>query len=73
MIENDSMNEGDRRAMMISMMEQFFSGMGPDEKKKMFATLMGEMTEGIDMKEVIHNTMTSRSIVSVSYSSSSSS
>jgi len=60
MTVNDSMNEGDRRAMMRSMMEQFFSGMGPDEKKEMFATMMGKMTEDIDMKEMMRNTMTGR-------------
>jgi hypothetical protein len=73
MIENDSMIEGDRRAMMRAMMEQFFSGMGPDEKKEMFVTMMGKMTEDIDMKEMTRNTMTGRSIVRVSHSSSSSS
>ena len=67
------MNEGDRRAMMRSMMEQFFSDMGPAENKEIFATMMGRMTEDIDMKEMMHNTMTSRSIVHVSHSSSSSS
>lgn len=51
------MNEGERKAMMQSMMEQFFGGMGADEKKEMCATMMGKMTEGLDMKEMMPKMM----------------
>ncbi len=51
------MSEGDRQAMMRSMMEQFFGGMGAEEKKEMFATMMGKMTEGLDMKEMMPKMM----------------
>ena len=73
MTENDSMNEGDRQSMMRSMMERVFSGMGSGEEKEMFATMMGKMSEDIDVKEMMRNTMTGRSIVRVPHSSSSSS
>ncbi len=51
------MNEGERQAMMKSMVEQFFGGMGADEKKEMFATMMGKMTEGLDMQEMMPKMM----------------
>ncbi len=51
------MNENERQAMMRSMMEQFFSSMGAAEKKEMFATMMGKMTEGLDMKEMMPKMM----------------
>ena len=51
------MNEGERQAMMKSMMEQFFGGMGAEEKKEMCATMMGKMTEGLDMKEMMPKMM----------------
>ena len=51
------MNEDERQAMMKSMMEQFFGGMGTDEKKEMCATMMGKMTEGLDMKEMMPKMM----------------
>ena len=51
------MNEGERQAMMKSMMEQFFGGMGADEKREMCATMMGKMTEGLDMKEMMPKMM----------------
>ncbi|MGI9384180.1 MAG: hypothetical protein ACR2PO_13580 [Methyloligellaceae bacterium] len=57
MMEQSSMNEGERQAMMHSMMEQFFGGMGADEKKDMCATMMGKMTEGLDMKEMMPKLM----------------
>jgi Na+/citrate or Na+/malate symporter len=57
MTEDGSMNEGERQAMMQTMMEQFFGGMGADEKKEMCATMMGKMTEGLDMKEMMPKMM----------------
>jgi len=54
---NDSVNKNDRYAMMKSMMEQFFGGMGADEKKEMCATMMAKMTEGVDMKEMMPKMM----------------
>ncbi len=51
------MNEGDRQAMMGAMMEQFFGGMGADEKKEMLAGMMGKMTEGLDMREMMPKMM----------------
>jgi hypothetical protein len=51
------MNEGERHEMMRTMMEQFFGGMGADEKKEMCATMMGKMTEGLDMKEMMPKLM----------------
>lgn len=51
------MNQGDRQAMMRSMMEQVFGGMGADEKKDMLATMMGRMTEGVDMKQMMPKMM----------------
>jgi Na+/citrate or Na+/malate symporter len=57
MTEEGSMNEGERQAMMKSMMEQFFGGMSTDEKKEMCATMMGKMTEGLDMKEMMPKMM----------------
>jgi len=57
MTEGSTGTAGDRRAMMQSMMEQFFGGMGADEKKEMFATMMGKMTEGLDMKEMMPKMM----------------
>jgi hypothetical protein len=51
------MNEDERQAMMRSMMENFFKGMGVDEKKEMLATMMGKMTEGINMKEMMPKMM----------------
>jgi len=57
MTEDRSMNKDDRRAAMKSMMEQFFGGMGTDEKKEMCAAMMGKMTEGFDMKEMMPKMM----------------
>ena len=57
MMDNASMNKGDRQAMMKSMMEQFFGDMGADEKKEMCATMMGKMTEGLDMKQMMPKMM----------------
>jgi len=51
------MNKDERRTMMKSMMEQVFGGMGADEKKEMCATMMGKMTEGLDMKEMMPQMM----------------
>jgi len=51
------MNKDERQAMMRSMMEQFFGGMGADEKKEMCAAMMGKMTEGLDMKEMMPKMM----------------
>lgn len=51
------MNKDDRQAMMKSMMEQFFGGMGANEKKDMCATMMSKMTEGLDMKEMMPKMM----------------
>jgi hypothetical protein len=52
-----SMNKEDRQEMMKSMMEHCFGGMGADEKKDMCATMMGKMTEGLDMKEMMPKMM----------------
>ncbi len=57
MAEQASIDKGDRQAMMHSMMEQFFAGMGADEKKEMCATMMGKLTEGLDMKEMMPKMM----------------
>lgn len=57
MMDTTSINKDDRQAMMKSMMEQFFGGMGADEKKEMCATMMGKMTEGLDMKEMMPKMM----------------
>lgn len=56
-MESASMSKGDRQAMMHSMMEHFFGGMGADEKKEMCATMMGKMTEGLDMQEMMPKMM----------------
>jgi hypothetical protein len=58
-MEIGSMNEAERKAMMKSVMEQFFGGMGVNEKKEMCATMMGKMTEGIDMKDMMPKMMMS--------------
>ncbi|WP_299397804.1 hypothetical protein [Pelagibius sp.] len=47
------MDQGERQAMMKSMMEQCFGGMDAKEKKEMCAAMMGKMTEGLDMKEMM--------------------
>ena len=51
------MDKDERQAMMHTMMEQFFGGMGADEKKEMCAAMMGKMTEGLDMKEMMPKMM----------------
>jgi len=51
------MNKDERQTMMKSMMEQLFGGMGPDEKKELCAAMMGKMTEGLDMKEMMPKMM----------------
>ena len=51
------MKKDERRKMMKSMMEQIFGGMGAEEKKEMCATMMGKMTEGLDMKEMMPKMM----------------
>ncbi len=55
--EGNAVNKDERQAMMKSMMEQFFGNMSPDEKKEMCATMMGKMTEGLDMKEMMPKMM----------------
>ena len=57
MREDSSMNEGERQAMMHSMMSQLFSGMGMAEKKEMVEAMMDKMTEGLDMKEMMRGKM----------------
>lgn len=57
MMDTTSMNKDDRQAMMKSMMEQFFGGMGADEKKEIRATMIGKMTESLDMKEMMPKMM----------------
>jgi ribosomal protein L12E/L44/L45/RPP1/RPP2 len=52
-----SMDKDDRRTMMNTMMEQFFGGMGAEEKRQMCATMMAKMTEGVDMKEMMPKMM----------------
>jgi hypothetical protein len=51
------MDKDERQAMMKSMMEQLFGGMGADEKKEMCATMMSKMTEGLDMKDMMPRMM----------------
>ena len=51
------MSKGERQAMMRSMMEQVFGDMGVDEKKEMCATMIGKMTEGLDMREMMPQMM----------------
>ena len=51
------MNRDERQVMMRSMMEEFFGSMGADEKKEMCVTIMGKMTEGLDMKEMMPKLM----------------
>ena len=51
------MDKDERQALMKSMMEQFFGGMSAGEKKEMCATMMGKMTEGLDMKEMMPKMM----------------
>lgn len=51
------MDKEERQAMMRSMMEEFFGGMGADDKKEMCATMMAKMTEGVDMKEMMPKMM----------------
>ncbi|UCH73708.1 MAG: hypothetical protein JSU82_15485 [Rhodospirillales bacterium] len=57
MTEVVSVTKAERQTMMKSIMEQFFGGMGTDEKKEMCATMMGKMTEGLDMKEMMPRMM----------------
>ncbi len=47
------MDRDERQAMMNSMMEQCFGGMDAKEKKELCAAMMGKMTEGLDMKEMM--------------------
>ena len=54
---NASMSKEDRHEMMNSMMQEFFGGMGADEKKEMCAAMMAKMTEGVDMKEMMPKMM----------------
>lgn len=51
------MHENERKAMMESMMGQFFGSMSAEEKKEMCATMMGKMTEGLDMTEIMPKMM----------------
>lgn len=51
------MDTQERQAMMKSMMAEFFGGMSTDEKKDMCAAMMGKMTEGLDMKEMMPKMM----------------
>jgi hypothetical protein len=51
------MNKDERQAMMKSMMEQFFGDMSVAEKKEMCATMMGKLTDGLDMKEMMPKMM----------------
>ncbi len=57
MTEHGSADEGGRHAAMESMMSQFFGGMDMDEKKRLFKTMMGKMTEGFDMSEMMPEMM----------------
>ncbi|WP_421935195.1 hypothetical protein [Pelagibius sp.] len=47
------MDQGERQATMKAMMEKCFGGMDTNEKKEMCAAMMGKMTEGLDMKEMM--------------------
>jgi hypothetical protein len=51
------MDAGERKEKMQSMMEQMLGGMSADEKKDMCAAMMGKMTEGLDMKEMMPRMM----------------
>lgn len=57
MTNEGSMSPDQRQAMMHSMMEQFFGGMDAAEKKDLCATMMGKMTEGVDMKAMMPGMM----------------
>jgi hypothetical protein len=57
MTKDTATNQGDRQAMMRSMMEQCIGGMDANEKKEMCAAMMGKMTEGLDMKEMMPKMM----------------
>ncbi len=57
MTENNSIDKGEHQATMKSMMEKCFAGMGADEKKEICETMMGKMTEGLDMKEMMPKMM----------------
>lgn len=47
------MDASERQEMMKSIIEHVFGGMSADEKKHKCATMMGKMTEGLDMKEMM--------------------
>ncbi len=51
------MNEEERQAAMRAMMEQLFGGMKIEDKKEMLAAMMGKMTEGVDMHEMMPKMM----------------
>ena len=53
MVETSTTSQGERQAMMQSMMSQMFGGMDVAEKKEIFVAMMGKMTEGLDMKEMM--------------------
>lgn len=56
-MDRDRMNKDERQAMMQAMMAELFGGMGADEKQEMCATMMGKMTEGLDMKAMMPRMM----------------
>jgi hypothetical protein len=51
------MNQPEQQAMMQSMIENFFKGLSIDDKKQMCATMMGKLTEGLDMQAMMPKMM----------------
>lgn len=51
------MNQAEQQAMMQSMIENFFKGLSVDDKKQMCATMMGKLTEGLDMQAMMPKMM----------------
>ena len=47
------MMTNEQRASMESMMDKCFGAMGKDDKKQMLHSMMGKMTEGMDMKDMM--------------------
>ena len=57
MTEVSSTSKAERQAMMRSMMSHMFSNMDMAEKKEIFEAMIGKLTEGLDMKEMMTRTL----------------
>ena len=57
MLEDNSMSEDSPQTKMHSMMEHCCSEMSADDKKEMFAAMMGKMSEDLDTKEMMPEMM----------------